>query len=237
LAPTTRTRVQHGLPHRVSARPLTFARGEGEPPPRLDRGEGDRGQRGAMFHDLDSTLHELLTRELPPGLVNQVGISFATPDTQFPPASVTLPAVDLFLYEVQENRDLRHTEPQVARQADGSVLHVPAPVRVDCHYLVTAWAKAGVQSPEQDEHRLLGEVMRILLRHRDLPAEAMQGSLTSQPMPVRGLVSLASKLQGRGDFWQALGGRPRAAFHYTVTLCMDVLETHTSGRVVTSATR
>jgi hypothetical protein len=189
-----------------------------------------------MFHDLDSTLHELLKRELPPGLVDQVGISFATPDQQFPPANVTLPAVDLFLYEVQENRDLRDTEPQLARQTDGTVLRLPAPVRVDCHYLVTAWAKAGVQSPEQDEHRLLGEVMRILMRHRELPAQALQGSLTSQALPVRGLVSLPSKLQGRGDFWQALGGRPRAAFHYTVTVCMDLAEPETAGRVAWSAT-
>ena len=33
-----------------------------------------------MIHDLDKTLEELLKRELPPELVSQVTISFATPD-------------------------------------------------------------------------------------------------------------------------------------------------------------
>jgi len=177
-----------------------------------------------MFHDLDSTLAELLKRELPPSLVQQVGISFATPDGQFPPASVTLPAIDLFLYEINENRDLRSHEAETERMADGRVVRTPAPARVDCHYLVTAWAKTGVQQPEQDEHRLLGEVMRVLLRHKEIPREALRGALKSQPFPIRARVSPPSHQQSRGDFWQALGGKPKAAFHYTLTIAMDVNE-------------
>lgn len=184
-----------------------------------------------MFHELDSTLAELLKRELPPSLVQQMSISFATPDGQFPPASVVLPAIDLFLYEIAENRDLRINEAEVERTADGRVVRTPAPARVDCHYLVTAWAKAGVQQPEQDEHRILGEVMRVLLRHKELPREALRGSLKTQAFPVRARVSQPSHQQSRGDFWQALGGKPKAAFHYTLTVAMDVNETEDVGTV------
>ncbi len=60
-----------------------------------------------MINDLDETLRELLERSLPATLAQQVGISFATPDDQFPPSSVTVPAIGLFLYDVRENRDLR----------------------------------------------------------------------------------------------------------------------------------
>lgn len=186
-----------------------------------------------MFQELDSVLAELLRRELPPGLVEQASISFATPDSQFPPQSVTLPAIDLFLYEMAENRDLRDTQPQLERQADGTAVRTPAPVRVDCHYLVTAWAKAHAPNPEQDEHQLLGEVMRVLLRHREIPAAVLGGtSLAAQTLPVRACVSQPSRQQGRGDFWQALGGRPRAAFHYTVTIAIDVCPPERAGRVV-----
>lgn len=184
-----------------------------------------------MFHDLDSTLAELLQRELPPSLVQQVSISFATPDGQFPPASVTLPAIDLFLYEINENRDLRTHEAQTERLVDGRVVRTPAPARVDCHYLVTAWAKTGVQLPEQDEHRLLGEVMRVLLRHKEIPGQALRGSLQTQPFPIRAKVSPPSHQQSRGDFWQALGGKPKAAFHYTLTIAMDVNEPDDAGSV------
>jgi hypothetical protein len=174
-----------------------------------------------MFHDLDSTLGELLKRELPPELVDQVSISFATPDGQFPPVSVTLPAINLFLHEIQENRELRSTEPLLDRQSDGSVIRVPAPVRVDCNYLITVWPSPGIQ-PEQDEHRILGEVMRVLLRHREIPQVVLQGSMKDQPLPVRAVVLQSGRPEARGDFWQALGGKPKAAFNYTVTISVGV---------------
>jgi hypothetical protein len=63
-----------------------------------------------MIKDLDKTIAALLRRDLPPALVGQVQISFATPDDQFPPQSVTLPAIDLFLYDVRENLELRSNE-------------------------------------------------------------------------------------------------------------------------------
>lgn len=175
-----------------------------------------------MFQDLDTTLAELLTRELPQTLVQQTSISFATPGSSFPPPSVTLPAVNLFLYEIQENRDLRSYEPWVNRQVDGRAVAYAAPTRVDCHYLVTAWvAQTGAPNPEQDEHRILGEVMRVLLRYRELPAEVLRGEMTRQATPLRAGVLLPSQQQTRGDFWQALGGKPKAAFNYTVTISIQ----------------
>ena len=62
-----------------------------------------------MIDDLDRTVEELLRRELAPALVEQVAISFAAPDAEFPPSTVTLPAVDLFLYDIRENLELRRT--------------------------------------------------------------------------------------------------------------------------------
>lgn len=191
--------------------------------------------RWGVFHDVDSTVAELLRRELPPSLVEQVTICFATPDGQFPPTSVTLPAINLFLYEIHENRELRTHEAQIERLTDGRVMHTPAPVRVDCHYLVTAWAKTTVQRPDEDEHRMLGEVMRVLLRHKEIPRQALRGSLDGQPFPVRARVAPPSHQQSRGDFWQALGGKPRAAFHYTITVAMDVQPVEDAGNLVTTA--
>lgn len=185
-----------------------------------------------MFDDLDSSLAELLRRELPPDITEQVSISFATPDSQFPPTWVTLPSINLFLYEIQEDLELRSSEPRLERQADGTVSRVAPPLRADCHYLVTAWAKGGALRPEQDEHRILGEALRVLHRHRELPVEALQGSLKTHPFPVRATVLQSGPSQVRIDFWQALGGRPRAAFNYTVTLGIDTSVPESTGRIV-----
>jgi hypothetical protein len=186
-----------------------------------------------LFHDLDSTLASLLTRELSRTVSDKVTISFATPDGQFPPASISLPAVNLFLYDLQENSDLRDRAPLVARKTNGSVSSTPAPLRVDCYYLVTAWAPAGADS-HQREHQLLGDAMKALIRYREIPPQVLQGSMQQQPYPLRAVVLKAGPMQGRGEFWQALGGKPRAAFNYAVTIGVDMGEPQIIGRVADS---
>jgi hypothetical protein len=174
-----------------------------------------------MIDDLDKTIETLLKAELPPGLVSQVTISFAAPDGQFPPQSVTLPAVNFFLYDVRENRDLRTNEWVVTRQGLGAVTRRRAPVRVDCAYLITAWSSSSTPNPAQDEHRVLGEVMRVLLRHPTIPGAMLQGSLRGQEPDLPTSALQANNLQSLGEFWQGLGGKPRAALSYTVTISID----------------
>ena len=175
-----------------------------------------------MINDLDETLAKLLERGLPPGLAGQIQISFAAPDDQFPPQSVTLPAVDLFLYDIRENLELRSNEFYVERKSDGTAIKTLAPVRVDFSYLITAWPSQSVANPAEDEHRLLGEVMRVLLRHRTIPEDVLQGVLIQQvpALPVSSLQP--GRLQSLGEFWQALGGKPKATLNYTITLAVDV---------------
>jgi hypothetical protein len=171
-----------------------------------------------MIDDLDRTLEALLKRELPPAMVEQVAISFAAPDDQFPSASVVLPAIDLFLYDLQENRELRTNEWLVERQSNGTSTKQRAPARIDCSYLVTAWPSDSTPTPAQDEHHLLGEVMRALLRHSTIPADLLQGSLQGQEPALPTATLQPGRLQSVGEFWQALGGKPKAALTYTVTI-------------------
>jgi len=174
-----------------------------------------------MIDDLDRSLENLLKRELPPELVAQITISFATPDGQFPPASVTLPAIDLFLYDVRENRDLRDGEWRVERQSDGTAVRKAPPVRVDCSYLITAWPSDSSTTRARDEHRLLGEVMKALLRHSVLPADVLEGSLQGQQPPLPASTLQPGRLQSLAEFWQALGGKPKATLSCTVTIGVE----------------
>ena len=171
-----------------------------------------------MIDDLDRTLEELLTQELPPTLAAQLAITFAAPDDAFPPASVTLPAVDLFLYDVRANAELRSNEWVLERRTDGTAFREPPPARIDCSYLVTAWASDTSTTPALDEHRVLGEVMNVLLRHTVLPESVLQGALADQDLPAPIASLQAARLQGAGEFWQALGGKPKAAIDVTVTI-------------------
>jgi Pvc16 N-terminal domain len=177
-----------------------------------------------MLDDLDRTLEELLRRELSPNFVapealTPVTISFATPDQDFT-RNVHLPAIDLFLYDVRENLELRNSNWTVNRQSNGMALKQRPPVRVDCSYLITVWAKE--PTDVRTEHRLLGEVMRVLLRYPQIPTVVMQGSLREQEPLPRALTLRPTQLQSLGEFWQAMGGRPKPAMNYTVTIAIPV---------------
>jgi hypothetical protein len=171
-----------------------------------------------MIDDLDRTLEELLRRELSPALVEQVAISFAAPDSEFPPASVTLPAIDMFLYDIRENLELRSTGWIVDRHDNGTATKFRSPVRVDCSYLITAWSSESSTTRALDEHRLLSEVMKVLVRHRTIPEVLLQGSLRGQEPQLPAVTLQPGRLQSLGEFWQALGGKPKASLNYTVTI-------------------
>ena len=137
---------------------------------------------------------------------------------------MTLPAVDLFLYDLRENLDLRSNDDLIERFDGGKAQRLRPPVRVDASYLITAWPGGQQQGSSQDEHRLLGAVMRVLLRYRTLPRERLKGSLANQQLPLPVSTLQPGRLQSLGEFWQALGGKPKAALNYTVTFSVDVFD-------------
>ena len=189
-----------------------------------------------MIDDLDKTLEILLKRELPQNLVGQVTISFVTPDDQFPPSSVNLPAIDLFLYDVRENRELRNNKWEIERKSNGVNIKKPSPIRVECSYLITAWPSESTPNPAKDEHRLLGEIMKVLLKYSTIPVEVLQGSLQNDELPLPTSVLQPGHLQSLGEFWQSLGGRPKAALNFTATIGVDAVKPVEIGPPVTEKT-
>jgi Pvc16 N-terminal domain/Carboxypeptidase regulatory-like domain len=188
-----------------------------------------------VFDDLDVTLTRLLNdapqAELPQ--LRNADVSFETPDKSFAPGQET---VDLFLYEVRENRELRDPTPILERQGD-DYLRRPPPIRADCSYIVTAWSTA-LAGPARiaAEHRLLGQALTWLGRFATIPTRYLQGLLASPrriyPLPVT--VAQLDPNQHAGDFWVAMGIAPRPAFYLMVTTEVAI-PTTTQGPLVTAA--
>lgn len=182
-----------------------------------------------MFHDLDASLAALVRAEIAlPG----VDISFDGPDDQFPPAGVRLPALSFFLYDVREDAELRATDWERVDDGSGVIRRRRPPRRVACSYLITAWPSESAPKPAEDEHRLLGEALRVLLRHPRIPAEHLRGELVDQEPPAPARILAENRLQSLGEFWQAMGGKPKAALHVGVTLSVDVFEPVDAGPAV-----
>lgn len=183
-----------------------------------------------MLHDLDETLTALLRAEL---AVENVAISFAAPDDQFPPHGVSLPALSLFLYDVREDYQLRSAQWELSRRPDDMFIRTPPPVRVTGSYLITAWASTTAPKPVDDEHQLLGDVLRVLLRHPTIPERYLRGGLAGQQPPLPARIIADSHLHSLGELWQAMGGRPKATLHYAVTIGVSVAEPVDAGPAVT----
>lgn len=173
-----------------------------------------------MFQDLDSTLKSILDDSKAPAELFDADVSFVVPDRDYKPGT---PTVNLFLHGVKENRDLRNNAPTVEIK-DGVVTSLHAPLRVDCTYLVTAWAKSDVKDEQSAtvQHQLLGQALLWLSRFPVIPAEYLQGNLKAQPYDVPTLVAQLPGDAGLGQFWTALGIAPRPSFYLTATIAMQV---------------
>jgi hypothetical protein len=181
-----------------------------------------------MLHALDRTLAALVQQEVDyPGLAS----SFGLPDGRFP-SRLAGPTVHFFLYHVQENLELRRGDWIVERDGSGGTVRRRPPVRVDCGYIVTAWPSTD-DADGSEEHRLLGAVMKALLRHRRLPSDLLQGELAGQEPPVRAAALRQGYQDGLALFWRSLGTGPKAAFDYTLTISVDIDEPTDLGPIVT----
>ena len=76
----------------------------------------------------------------------------------------------------------------------------------------------------------------VLLRYPTLPGEVLQGQFRNQELPLPTAVLQPGHLQSLGEFWQALGGKPKAALNYTVTIAVKPFETVEVPLVVASDT-
>jgi hypothetical protein len=127
-----------------------------------------------MIRDLSETLRALLDDPALAGTFPDLAaaqVVFDRPVESFNPSQTT---IDLFLYDLRENMELRTSETQYVR-TNGHVTVRPAPLRLACSYLVTAWPVGGSDLPLR-EHRLLSQVLQVLSQHPRIPASFLVGS-------------------------------------------------------------
>lgn len=187
-----------------------------------------------MFNDLDSTLKAILDDPAAPVDLRDADASFEAPDKNYRPSQAT---VNLFLYDVKENRTLRDPQP-IFEVADGQYTRVLPPLRVDCSYLVTTWSNQEGAVKVAEEHKLLGQALAWLARFDTIPEDFFQGALVGQPYPPPTLVAQMEGKQNLSEFWTALGIPPRPAFTVAVTVAVGLkIEQAEGPEVVTHEVR
>lgn len=147
-----------------------------------------------MITELDEAIKQLLIKkgELDSG---EIEISFETPDREWS-ASISKPRVNLYLYDIRENHELRGTEWRVNAEKNGMATRKKNPARIDLSYLVTIWAH-----DVADEHRLLWHVMMTLFKYPIIPDEVLPAVLAEQEYPITAITAQPDGLlQNPADF-------------------------------------
>lgn len=183
-----------------------------------------------MIQDLSNTLKAILTQPGLPADLAAATISFDSPTDSFVP---TQPTVDLFLYDIRENLELRNNEPTITTNA-GMATITPPPLRVACSYLVTAWPVGGTDLALQ-EHQLLSEVLQLLSGYPLIPSNLLQGSLVGQEPPLPMITLHPDALRNLAEFWTSLDVQFRPSLTVTVTIAMNVLPVPKAVPIVTTA--
>ena len=117
-----------------------------------------------MIDDLDKTIRQLLTQDMPRVGRGEVEVAFQQPNRDWKRDKA---ALNFFLYDVRQNPLLRQHQRHELLDRENRPMRtnqrIPlqrTPLRLDCFYMITAWS-----GDPLDEHRLLTECLMALARY------------------------------------------------------------------------
>jgi hypothetical protein len=137
--------------------------------------------------------------------------------------------LNIYLYEVRENRDFRRSDWDAVRLPEGTIVPSHPPVYFDCHYIISAWSPiedTEAVSPISDEHAMLGEALRIILRNPDVNPAAFGitgGGVTFGQAHVYLALAPPEGPRVLNDFWSTMKVPWRLAVQLIVTAPLDPL--------------
>jgi hypothetical protein len=180
-----------------------------------------------VIDELDLSLKQLLVGEAAPGSeLAKATTSFAAPTASWQLGKHNL-YLDLYMFRMQEDRTRRSNERRLTRNPDGTTSLAMSPVRLECSYVITAWNFAqqlGNEDREQQEHRLLGQVLLVLWRNTTLPLMYLTPALAATQDTELPIIAAESNELGGGDsdFWSGLGTYMRPAVTCKITMSLDL---------------
>jgi hypothetical protein len=159
----------------------------------------------------------------------EIDIVFNQPTEAFKPTRDTL---NLFLYDIRENLELRTSEQRIEPRATEKVAIRRPLLRIACSYLITAWVTSVVSSldePPLKEQRLLSRALLLLKQYPTIPAAFLPASLKDQQPPLPLMVAQADGLKQPHEFWTAIGNKLRPSVTATITIGLEVPEPSLEG--------
>ena len=178
-----------------------------------------------MIDDVSRTLRSILDDRAIETTCKELfdaAVRFDRPTEQFKPGAST---VNLFLYDVRENTEMRNNQPLIERRNGKAVTRRP-PLRVTCSYLVTAWPQGDKEDSPLEEQLLLSQTIQVLSSYPTIPIKFFPNDspLRNQDPPLPMMITQMEGVKDPADFWSAIGGKLRPSFVVTITISLPIYE-------------
>ncbi len=157
--------------------------------------------------NLNTGIEQALLKYLPADWTGT--IRFDMPDKENLPSG---PTVCVFLYDIQEDLELRHGRPRQYDPLQGTFTH--RQVHVRCCYLLTYWEPTTSRPMLADAQPI--QVMNMALNG------LLNMQLPDHPSAFTRVVAPSEHLSSLGNFWQSLGDRPRLCLNFNVTIPIEL---------------
>lgn len=164
--------------------------------------------------ELNRAIEDALSAYLPSG----VAIRFDLPPKDEDP---DVPTVCVFLYDIQEDLQLRMGEARQFVASSGQLL--PGYVNIRCNYLVTYFEPP--QGSSSDSPASQADSQALMIINNVLNALINRRSFPSLPGSYLRIIPPAEQLNSLGNFWQAVGNTPRLCLSYMVTVPVRLTDT------------
>lgn len=193
-----------------------------------------------MLNTLDNILKAVLDRDW--GTSTKPGFYFEPPDEGWSTKTggSADPKLNIYLYEVTENRNFRRAEWDVIEQSDHSYVSSHPPVYFDCHYLLSAWSpitETETASAVLEEHGILSDAIRVILRNPDVSPAALgivDGGTVLQQAHIYLTVASPETPRVLNDFWSTMKQPWRLAVPVIITAPLDLLRDAEPAPMVTT---
>ena len=155
-----------------------------------------------MLHALNMSLESFLRADVPLPAA-QIDVEFGAPDRDWS-ARLTRPTLSIFLHEVRRSTS-RSVTGTVTRQSSAGYAREQLAPFVRVRWCISLWT-----SEPSDEHRVLGDLLSLVVTTGGIPPEHLVAPLDALGNPVE--LALASEdVRSSADIWSGLGVAPRLA--------------------------
>jgi hypothetical protein len=166
--------------------------------------------------NLNRSIESALNKYLPEG----VAIRFDLPAKD---ENSDIPTVCVFLFDIQEDLQLRAGEGRQYVQATGKLL--PGYVNIRCRYLITYFEPPQSKSSDSPASRADSQALRMI--NNVLNALVNQRTFLDLPGSYTQVIPPTEQLNSLGNFWQAVGNTPRLCLSYMVTVPLRLTDPQT----------